>query len=437
MAEGFQFAHIENFSRKGDKRGRTVGFVLGEARRDAAASLHVSSPRPPELVWGASLDEVEREHDARAVSARKAVAGGKERAVGREQHTLLTVVVSHPYTVAEVEADPAKRAEVERWEDLNVRWLRDQFGADLRTVVRHTDEKYWHLHGYGVPGDPEMRAWMSHPGQVAKREVVAAGPAEGEDDKAMHRRSDRAYKGAMRDWQNAYFESVGVPAGLTRIGPGRRRLPRAEWHQERDQAQALRLAQEKADALRATVQQQAREFVSKTKGQGGELLASARAEAERVRAEAAQLRADAARRADAALAAVDAAQAAEARAREAAEKAQQERREAELATTAARRLSGLGGALRGLWDGLRHSKVAARIRAELMPAVEQWQKVAAEARARETASNSQRQALAATVKELRRSAGDLGAQRDELRERLAAYEPATPEFAPAALRPHP
>jgi hypothetical protein len=430
MAEGFQFAHIENFSRKGDKRGRTVGFVLAEARRDAAASLHVSSPRPPELVWGVSLDEVEREHDARAASARKAVAGGKERAVGREQHTLLTIVVSHPYTVAEVEADPTKRAEVERWEELNVRWLRDQFGVDLRTVVRHTDEKYWHLHGFGVPGDPEIRAWMSHPGQVAKREVVAAGPAEGEDDKAMHRRSDRAYKGAMRDWQNAYFESVGVSCGLTRIGPGRRRLPRAEWHQECDQAQALRLAQEKADALRATVQRQAQAFATKTRTQGAELLASARAEADKARGEAARLRAEAARRADAALAA-------EERAREATEKAQQEQEAARRATMAARRLSGLGGALRGLWDGLRRSKVAARIRAELMPAVEQWEKVATDAAVRAAVADSRRQDLAATVKELRRSAADLGAQRDELRERLSAYEPSTPEFAPATLRPHP
>lgn len=434
---GFQFAHMAGFSRKGDKQGRSTAFVFGEARRDPAASLHVSSPRPPDVVWGVSIEDLEQEHDARVASARKAIAGGKERAVGREQHTLLTVVVSHPYTVAEVEGDPAKRAEVEQWEQLNVRWLRDQLGDDLRTVIRHTDERHWHLHAYGLPGDPEMRAWMQHPGQVAKRAIMAAGPVEGEEDKALRRRSDRAYKDSMRQWQDRYFEAVGVPCGLTRLGPARRRLSRSEWHQERSQAQALKLAQERADALRATVQKQARDFVSKTKGQGAELLASAQAEADKAREEAAQLRADAARRADAAQAAVDAAQAAERRARRVAEKAQQEQKAAQQATTAARRLAGFGGALRGLWDGLRRSTIAARIRAELMPTVEQWQRTAETAAKQAADADSLRRDVDKTVKELRRSADALGAQRDELRERLAAYEPATPTFAPAAPRPHP
>lgn len=434
---GFQFAHMENFSRKGDKRGRTVGFVLSEARRDPAASLHVARPRPPELVWGVSLDEVEREHDARAASARKAVAGGKERAVGREQHTLLTVVVSHPYTVEEVEADPAKRREVERWEALNVAWLRDEFGVDLRSVIRHVDEKQWHLHAYALPGDPEMRAWMSHPGQVAKRAVVAAGPTKDEDDKALRRRSDREYKAAMREWQDRYFETVGVSAGLTRLGPAKRRLSRSKWHHERSQAQALKVAQERADALRATVRREAQEFATKTKTKGAELLASARADAEKAREEAAQLRADAARRADAAKAAVDAAQAAEARAREAVEKAQEERQAAEQATTTARRLVGFGGALRGLWDGLRRSRLADRIRAEFAPVVEQWEKVATDAARQAADADRRRRDAEKTVKEIRRSADVLGAQRDELRERLAAYEPASPSFAPAGPRPHP
>jgi len=437
MAGGFQFAHMQNFSRKGDKGGRTVSFVLSEARRDPAASLHVSSPQPPVTVWGCSIEDLEREHDERVAVARKTIAGGKTRAVGKEQHTLRTIVVSHPYTVAEVEADPEKRREVERWEALNMTWARQELGDDLRSIVRHTDERQWHLHIYGLPGDPEMRASLSHPGQVAKATVLAAGPVEDEDDKGIRRRSDRAYKDAMRAWQDRYFETVGVSAGLTRFGPGRRRLSRSEWHQERHQAQALTLAQEKADALRVMVREQAQAFATKTKGQGAELLASARAEAEQAREEAAQLRADAARRADAAKAAVDAAQAAEKRAEEAKQQAQREQEAARQATTAARRLVGFGGALRGLWDGLRRSTLAARIRAEFLPVVEQWQQTAETVAQQAAASAEERRELAATVKQLRRSAADLGAQRDELRERLAVYEPASPTFAPAAPRPHP
>jgi len=437
LVSGFQFAHMQNFSRKGGKGGGTVAFVLSEARRDPAASLHVSSPRPPDLVWGCSLEDLEQEHDARVASARKTIAGGKTRAVGREQHTLTTIVVSHPYTVQDVEADPEKRREVERWEALNIAWARQELGDDLRTVIRHTDEKQWHLHLYGLPRDPEMRAWMQHPGQVAKRVVVAAGPVEDEDDKALRRRSDRQYKSAMREWQDRYFEAVGVSCGLTRLGPAQRRLSRSEWHQERSQAQALKVAQERADALRSKVQKEAQAFADRTKGQGAKLLASAQADAAKAWEEAAQLRAEAARRADAAKAAVGAAQAAEASAREALEKAEQERLAAERATTAARRLVGFGGALRGLWDGLRRSRFADRIRAELAPVVEQWQKTAETAAQQAAVADRRRRDVEKTARELRRSVDVLGAQRDELRERLAAYEPASPTFAPAGPRPHP
>lgn len=411
---GFQFAHMQNFSRKGDKGGRTVSFVLSEARRDPAASLHVSSPRPPAIVWGCSVEDLEREHDDRVAVARKTIAGGKTRSVGREQHTLMTIVVSHPYTVEEIEADTEKRREVERWEALNVEWARQELGDDLRSIVRHTDERQWHLHIYGLPGDPEMRASLSHPGQVAKSAVLVAGPAEGEDDKAMRRRSDRAYKDAMREWQDGYFRAVGMPAGLTRLGPAQRRLSRVEWHQERHQAQALKVAQEAAAALKVKADTFARQVGEK----------------------AASIRADAARKADAAEAAIVAAQAAERKARKREETARTASAKAERDTRAARRLTGLGGALRGLWDGLRRSKLAARLRDELRPTVERWQQAEAAALAAVAAESDRRAKAEKRASALSASAAELGAQRDELRARLARYEPAA-VVAPVLARPQP
>ncbi|KQY10814.1 hypothetical protein ASE23_06640 [Rhizobium sp. Root73] len=428
---GFQFAHMQNFSRKGDKGGRTVSFVLAEARRDPVASLHVLSPQPPAIVWGCSIEDLEREHDVRVGVARKTIAGGKTRSVGKEQHTLRTIVVSHPYTVEEVEADPAKRQEVERWEALNVEWARRELGDDLRAVIRHTDERQWHLHIYGLPGDPEMRASRSHPGQVAKSDVLAAGPAEGEDDKAMRRRSDRAYKNAMREWQDGYFRAVGMPAGLTRLGPAQRRLSRGEWHQERHQAQALKAAQEEADALKAKASIFARQVGEK----------------------AASIRADAARKADAAEAAIAAAKAAkaevdrlrsEAEARAAAAlKAQnaalrdqrQARTMMEKVRAEAARVRGVGGFLRGVWDGLKRSTIADRIREELRPTVERWQQAEAAAAARAVAESDRRVKVEKRASALSASAAELGAQRDELRARLARYEPA--DVAPVLTRRHP
>ncbi|PDS61262.1 hypothetical protein CO653_34130, partial [Rhizobium anhuiense] len=429
---GFQFAHMQNFSRKGDKGGRTVSFVLAEARRDPAASLHVSSPRPPAVVWGCSVEDLEREHDDRVAVARKTIAGGKTRSVGKEQHTLRTIVVSHPYTVEEVEADPVKRREVERWEALNVEWARREFGDDLRAVIRHTDERQWHLHIYGLPGDPEMRASLSHPGQVAKAAVLAAGPAEGEDDKAVRRRSDRAYKDAMREWQDGYFRAVGMPAGLTRLGPAQRRLSRVEWHQERHQAQALKVVQEEAAALKVKADAFARQVGEK----------------------AASIRADAARKADAAQAAIVAAKAAEeaaarmkaeaeeraAAALRAQDAAQREQRQArtmmQKVRAEAARIQGLGGFLRGVWDGLRRSSIVDRVRSELRPTVEKWEQAEAAARAAAAAETARAAAAEKRASVLSSSVAEIGAQRDELRARLARYEPA-PAVAPVLPRPQP
>lgn len=404
---GFQFAHMQNFSRKGDKGGRTVSFVLAEARRDPAASLHVSSPRPPDVVWGCSVLDLEREHDDRVAVARKSIAGGKTRSVGKEQHTLRTIVVSHPYTVEEVDADPEKRREVERWEALNIAWARQELGDDLRSIVRHTDERQWHLHIYGLPGDLEMRASIYHPGQIAKAAVLAAGPAEGEDDKALRQRSDRAYKAAMREWQDGYFRSVGMPAGLTRLGPAQRRLSRAEWHQERHQAQALKAAQEEAAALRVKADAFARQVAEK----------------------AASIRADAVRRADAA-------KAAEKQALKREEAARRAISQAERSTRTARRLKGLGGALRALWDGLRKSKVAARIREELRPTVERWKEAEETAAARAAFESDRRIKAEKRALALAVSATELGAQRDLLRARLSRYESAA-DVAPVPPRPQP
>ena len=56
------------------------------------------------------------------------------------------------------------------------------------------------------------------------------------DTKAANKMGDRAYRAAMRGWQDRYWESVGLPCGQTRLGPGRRRLTRAGHEAEKAQA---------------------------------------------------------------------------------------------------------------------------------------------------------------------------------------------------------
>lgn len=404
----FQFAHMENFSRKGDRRGRSTSFVFSEARRDPAASLHVREPRPPVVVFGVELEEVERLHDERAAAARTTPRGGKERAVRKDQHTLCTVVVSHPFTPEEVRADGAKRLAVEEWERRNVAWLRGQFGSCLTAVVRHEDEGRWHLHAYAVPDSRDMKASAFHPGQKAKAAVMGAGARPGEDDKALNHRGDLAYREAMREWQDGYFQAVAAPCGLTRLGPGRRRLSREEWRAEQKQAAALRVTLDRAKA----VQMQGREFVQAAK-------ATASAEA----AKAAQVKAAADRAAEKAR-----------REREIAEKASaaaaRARREAEAAQQTAERLKSFSGRLRAVFDGFRISKVREAVASEFRERLDQAQRLVDRARGDHAAEKERRreaerraEASAATVREMAGQRNDAWKEIQQLTAELAQYKP--------------
>jgi hypothetical protein len=409
----FQFIRIELFSRKG-KDGRSTVFIFDEVSRVPAAAVHVQSPDAPIVVHGLDPDALRALHDDRAANARHEVKGGKLRAVRQDQNTLATVVLSHPATIEEYRTRPEIVADVLAWERRSVAWLRSHYGDQLVSVIRHEDESHPHLHAYLLPDDPEMKAGALHPGFSAKSAVAASGARPGEDDKAVSKRANLAYQSAMRRWLDDYHQKVGQPSGLLRLGPGKRHLTRAEWQTEKRQAAALKETIAKAEALKA----KGAAFIDHTKG------------------EAAKLRADAARRADAAQAAIVAAQAAEDRARKHAEAARKETAEAERAMKAARRLRGLGGALRGFWDGLRRSSIAARLREELRPVVERWQQAEAAAAARAAAESDRRQQAEKRASALSASAAELGAQRDELRARLARYEPAD-VVAPVPVRPQP
>jgi hypothetical protein len=403
-----QFVHMENFSRKGDRKGRSVSFVFGEATRRPDASLHVRNPLPPVVVHGLPLEEVERLHDDRAAAARTTPKGGKEKAIRQDQHTLVTVVMSHPYTVQEVKADRAKQREVAEWERRNVAWLKQEFGAALVSVIRHEDETYNHLHAYALPPDCAMKASLLHPGQVAKSAVLAAGPRSGEDRKSVIKRSDHAYKAAMREWQDGYHQAVAVPCGLTRLGPAKRRLTRAEWQAEKVQAKALQVTLDRA----RSIQVQGREFV-----QAAKVIASAET------AKAAQAKVAADRAADQAR-----------REREMAEKASAEavraRQTAEMVQRSAERLKGFSGRLRSFFDGLRISKVREAVAAEFRDKVEQVQRLLDQARGdvltekdRRREAEKRAEASAASVRDLAAQRNDAWKEIQQLRVVLDRYEP--------------
>lgn len=401
---GYQFIHLEGYARKADAKGRDTNFIFNEASRSPEASVHVASPAPPIIVHGLSIEEVQELHDSTVASATVAVKGGKSRKIRSDQKTLHTVVASHPYTMDEVRADPDKRREAEAWEKRTVEWLQRQYADDLKSVIRHEDESHYHIHAYVVPvSDPELKAQKYHPGATAKRSVMDAGPAEGEDQKALMKRANAAYTATMRTWQDSYHEAVAVPSGLTRLGPQRRRLTRDEWQREQAQAKSLQKTVQQARKVRASGE----EFIART------------------RADAAKIAVDTARQQKAARKAVAVALAAQDRAR-------QEQEHARASIADAEKYSGWAGRMRAVWDRLRKSSLIEKVRGEFSAEIDRWRRAAKDAERKQFEAERQRDEAEQKARAAQDAALRAGIERDRLRSLLSlSAEPDALDLSPA------
>ncbi|MDR2310454.1 MAG: hypothetical protein LBE54_05630 [Brucellaceae bacterium] len=241
---GFQFAHVETYSRSGGRSGKlNIAEILAEARRLPEASLHVENPKNPIPVFGCDFDELMHRHDMIINQAQETLATGKKRAVRKDTGSLFTCVLSHPATPEECRNNPDIKVAVEAWAKDSVQWLRHDLeacGGMLETVVMHIDEAHVHLHAYGL--HPSGHADRLHPGKAAKKRAVEAAVANGQEKKTANAIGDKAYVNAMREWQDSYSTDVGLHHGLTRLGPARRRLSRAEWMVEKAAAKSVQQA---------------------------------------------------------------------------------------------------------------------------------------------------------------------------------------------------
>lgn len=125
--------------------------------------------------------------------------------------------------------------------------MRAKYGEQVRVVLAHDDEAHPHLHFWMLPDDQDARADTLHPGKLAKRAAEAEARAAGLDDREAVRVGNIALKAAMRDTLEDYWQEVGQPLGMTRDGPKRQRLTRAEWKARKQEAARI------ADALKKRV----------------------------------------------------------------------------------------------------------------------------------------------------------------------------------------
>lgn len=268
----YQFVHVESYSRTppksaagGGKEGRSVGWVVNEAIRDAGSIPHIENPAPPIYLHGQPLEALEATCEAWASTMKDA----KGRNLRKDALCLAAGVVSAPHDIEPGAWNSFKADALE--------WLQSKYGDRLQTVIEHTDESHPHLHFYAVPL-PGERFEAVHQGKAAAAEAKAEGKPKGQQN--------QAYKAAMRDFQDEFFDLVGMRHGFSRLGPGKRRLTREEWRQEQAQAKALAVTIERAEALGEAAATERQAIISEAKEGAQAIARAALAKADRIEREA-------------------------------------------------------------------------------------------------------------------------------------------------------
>jgi len=275
---GYQFIHVEGYSRSGSnqtivrksklpKRGDlptkpksttyskwSISQIADEALRVDGACDHVEKPHKPTVLHGVGVREAVADAETWAAEAKDSIG----RALRKDGQCLLAGVVSLP-------SDRASE-----WDDFKtdcVEWLKSKYGERLRCVIEHTDETHPHLHFYAVPL-PGERFEAIHAGKLAVAKLKAAGIVKKGDQNI-------AYKQAMRGFQDDFWGGVAVMHGLARKGPGKRRLGRAEWVEEQAAAKAkatiLQALKQNLVERAANYAKMTKDFIQKTNAAASEL----------------------------------------------------------------------------------------------------------------------------------------------------------------------
>ena len=228
MEEGsYQFIHVECYGREGSKQTKTkrngdtststkwnARDIFAEQWRLEGDCNHVPNPRKPGLLFGVPPMEILPMIDEWADQAQDA----QGRKLRKDGHCVLVGVVSLPRSMEDQFPDFAEDT---------LAWLKEKYGDRLKSVVYHNDEAHPHLHFSVLPRIGE-RFDEIHEGFKAKNKAKKEGKKAGDQN--------LAFIAAMRAFQDEFSQKVAMGNGLTRLGPGRRRLSRAGWKAEKRMA---------------------------------------------------------------------------------------------------------------------------------------------------------------------------------------------------------
>jgi hypothetical protein len=247
----------------------------------------VTKPETPTVLYGLEIGQLRAFHDDLVGRTRSETSAGF-RSIRQDQKTLMTVILSHPIACDDLKNNAEKQEEVKKWQEMSINFLKEKYGDQLKSVILHEDESHPHLHCYLISSDGQLKANHLHPGDLAKRQVFSEELAKSQDTKTANKMGDRAYKEAMRKWQDDYYEKVGIFCGLSRIGPGNRRLSREEWQAEKSQSKTTAKLLEKAEEAQKDIEigYRAKAFSEKAKINANQYVNDAKAFAEKIKMKA-------------------------------------------------------------------------------------------------------------------------------------------------------
>lgn len=236
----YQFIHVEDYSKviakkrgnggKGkyneETKGRSVRDIIAEAKREEGNCPHVENPKPPLLLYGKNLDEVEKLAYEYHENTKLTDKNGKEKKLRSDANILLAGVVS------------LNRENEDIWNEYKndaIAFLSNKYGKKLVSVIEHTDEANPHFHFYVIQ-EPGKRFDLIHDGKKALFE---------NRDKKKHDQNI-AYLNAMRKVQEDFFRVVSSNYGLSKDGPKRKRTSRKDYFKQKREIKLIQQVKEQA-----------------------------------------------------------------------------------------------------------------------------------------------------------------------------------------------
>ena len=219
-------AHAKNSS----KRKRSMFDIAAEQVREPHACPHVTAPKPHIQRFGCDP----REAVAVASGLTEQAVDARGRRLRKDAPVVLGGVISWPEPLTECIKDAEAMARWAAFRDDSIAWIHQYWGDHLMSVVEHVDEPQPHVQFVVVaPLDADRRIRLTgiHPGLRAEKAAA---------DRGLPKRDQKkAYRSALKDFQDSFYYDVASRHGLARYGKKRQRYERDEWMTRKKDREAL------------------------------------------------------------------------------------------------------------------------------------------------------------------------------------------------------